>query len=207
MSKRLEINSKAGHMGLSSLIGKNARDLFPELVSKGQQKKKNSRLAPPLPPDISWLREGIQEVGTRKHEDSPAALVFIIAEEERILVEKILGEMGYRLDVVLTAAHAIQRLQSFRYELIICSTEAAKRDIHEYICKLPSAIRREIYYVLVGSHLHTLYDLEALTLSVNQVINTNELRYLEKILKKGFSEYEKLFGPLLAVINKSTSLL
>ncbi len=54
-----------------------------------------------------------------------------------------------------------------------------------------------MYYAIVGPNLHTLYNLEALSLSANLVINDQDLQYLEKILYIGFRDYENLFRPLL----------
>ena len=190
-------------MKINSPIGKNAKDLFPDLVFK-HLITRNECLEPPAAPDISWLKEGRKVSGSIADDDARAALVFLPAIEEKIFVEKILGEMAYNTDAVVSVENAIQEIQTLQYNLVICSRDAAAREIHEYICKLPSARRRLLYYVLVGPDLHTLYDLEALAFSANLVVNSNELKYLKTILKKGFRDYENLFGPLLDVVNTTT---
>ena len=69
-------------------------------------------------------------------------------------------------------------------------------------CTLRPLRRRLIYYVLIGAELRTCYDMEALALSANAVVNERDLPYLEVILKRGFLDYEKLFGPMLEVLGE-----
>lgn len=184
------------HMETNSLEGKSAFDLFPDLVRYAPRKKRPSHLVP-QPPDISWLTNGMAEEDPGQPDDSLTALVVIAADGKRTFVEETLGKMGYAIDTALSAAHAIERLQAVHYNLIICRTEAALKYIHKYICNLPPIRRREMYYAIVGPNLHTLYNLEALSLSANLVINDQDLQYLEKILYIGFRDYENLFRPLL----------
>ncbi|MBT8334771.1 MAG: hypothetical protein KJP19_10085 [Deltaproteobacteria bacterium] len=60
--------------------------------------------------------------------------------------------------------------------------------------------RRNLYYVIIGPELKTLYDLQALSLSANLVVNNSDMKYLDKILKKGFQDYETLFRPFVEII-------
>ncbi len=185
--------------------GKSAEDLFPDLI-KEDQEEKACILSPPPPPDIDGLLKGIRLAGPNNYADLQAALVFFVSKYRRKMAERILKEMGYRVDTVLSGAHATQKLKEYNYNVVIYEAKAVKDDAHGYICKLPSARRRSIFYVLVGPHLHTLYDLEALSLSANLVINIKELKHLKKILEKGFRDYDNLFGPFLEILNSNSSL-
>ncbi len=60
--------------------------------------------------------------------------------------------------------------------------------------------RREIFYTLIGPNFHTLYDLQALALSCNLVLNENDLPYLETVLRKAIPDFEHLFAPLLEAL-------
>ncbi len=180
------------------VYGKNALDIFPDLLVKKPQKKDRKEVKPPEPPDISWLYQGDKDGGTDTYENAPSALVLISQDKTKVLVEKILEKLGFRVDKVLSVTDALQKIQSFDYPLIINNIDSSsKNEIHDYICHLPSMRRRMIYYVLVGSHLHTMYNLEALSLSANMVINDSDLKHLFVVLKKGFVDYENLFGPLI----------
>lgn len=192
-------------MELNSINGKSVLDLFPDLTPEVPKKSK-SGLPVPQPPDTSWLVDGILE---KKEEtgDSLTALVVISKNEKLILVEKILKDMSYTIHIALSAAHAIDRLNSNKYNLIISRSGSAFQDIHQHICGLPSVKRRVIYYAVVGPHLHTLYDLEALALSANLVINDRDLPHLKKILRRGLQDYENLFRTFLDELSLSTSSL
>ncbi|MGI9571055.1 MAG: hypothetical protein ACR2PH_15275, partial [Desulfobulbia bacterium] len=51
--------------------------------------------------------------------------------------------------------------------------------------------------------LRTLYDLEALSMSANAVVNSKDIKYINLILKKVYQDYNALYGPYLEVL-KST---
>lgn len=52
---------------------------------------------------------------------------------------------------------------------------------HSYINALPMAKRHCILYILVGPDFRTLYDLEALALSANLVVNDNDVKNIIQI--------------------------
>ena len=56
--------------------------------------------------------------------------------------------------------------------------------------------RRNIHYTLIGPEFQTLYDLQALSNSVNLVVNDKEIKHFRLVLKKSLHESQKLFGPL-----------
>ena len=61
--------------------------------------------------------------------------------------------------------------------------------------------RRNLYYAIIGPKLKTLYDLEALCLSANLVVNSKDVQYLDKILEKGFKDYETLYRPFIEILH------
>ena len=193
-------------MDIKNLAGTSALDLFPDLFADASKEKKSKNTIPaPPPPDISWLINGMVETATSQTDASLTALVVIVAEQAKTMVEKGLIEMGYAVDTALSMEQAIQKLQTVQYNVIICGTDITLRDLHQYICRLSSPRRRKIYYALVGPRLHTLYNLEALALSANLVINDQDLQELESILRKGLSDYEHLFRPLLDCLSIEVS--
>ena len=77
----------------------------------------------------------------------------------------------------------------------------ARSVFHAHMRLLPMERRRYIFYILIGSDFHTLYDLEALALSANLVVNSDDLAHLDVILRKAIPAYEELFGPILEELN------
>jgi hypothetical protein len=71
-----------------------------------------------------------------------------------------------------------------------------KNRLYHFMRKMAMIRRRNIHYTLIGPEFQTLYDLQALSLSANLVVNDNEINNFRLILKKSLHESQKLFGPL-----------
>ena len=76
-------------------------------------------------------------------------------------------------------------------------------DFEQYMRNLAGDKRRNLYYLIIGPKLSTLYDLEALSLSANLVVNNKDFQYLDIILKKGFQDYETLYRPFIEILETS----
>lgn len=154
-------------------------------------------LAPPAPPDTAWLPEGVRRQEDDMGESTRRGLIFITGDGKRALVKAKVEELGFLTHEVFSADEAIAEYDRLTYSLVICDVEDAMPTFHEYMKWQPMTRRRLTFYTLVGKRLYTLYDLQALSLSANMVVSDRHLHYLEKILTKGFADYEKLFNPLL----------
>jgi hypothetical protein len=163
--------------------------------------------APPPPPDISWLQEGLFEDAADLDEASRIALVLIPDEQNRAHAAKALASLHYTIETAVTAAEAIEAVRTTPYTVIVYDTESEMSEFHNHICWLPPTKRRSIYYVIIGPNLHTLFNLEALTLSANLVVRDSDVLYLEKILGKGFQDYEELYNPFMEVLNGTLTSL
>ena len=193
-------------MQQSSLAGKSALDLFPDLFTAPAGAEQAESLAPP-PPDKDWLADCQDTgVGTRAA-NIPAALVAIVPDQRRSQAVDTLKRMGYRVDLALGADEGLELLRITHYDLVLCEADRAFADLHRTIRQLPPGRRRLLFYAIVGPRLHTLYDLEALAFSANLVINDREMPHLEPVLRKGLQDYEKLFRPLLDALAAETSAL
>ena len=206
--------------------GSSALDLFPDLFAKKaetkaepvdapiefeqtpEQKDKpvqtrsttsadSGSLAPPEPPDTTWLPEGVRKQEDDLGEATRRGLIFITSDGKRALVKPKVEALGFLTHEVFSADEAITEYDRLTYSLVICDVEDAMPTFHEYMKWQPMVRRRLTFYTLVGKRLYTLYDLQALSLSANMVVSDRHLHYLEKILTKGFADYEKLFNPLL----------
>ncbi len=161
---------------------------------------------PPPPPDISWLSGGDFD-REEAIEDVPAAMVLIPDEAQRQQVAATFTELGYQPLEFATAETAIERMRFAAIGAVVLHTAFEGRPLaesafHRHMCRMGMAQRRYVYYILVGPDLHTLYDLEALALSANLVVNERDLGHLDVIVRKGLADYEDLFGPYLAALQE-----
>lgn len=186
-----------------------AFELFPDLMKKfvgtkdGKGRKKSLVRPPPIP-DLSWLWTGVdQELEQAK--DIPTALVLMGEERDNCAVPSGLQDLGYRIETADSPIEALVKLQFNSYATVLMHAEfggesLAESTVYNYIKWLPISKRRTIFYILVGPAFRTLYDLEALALSANLVMNDADIEFLIPILKRSFRDHEELFGPLFEVM-------
>ena len=173
------------------------REVLPE--------SKRGRVVPPLPPDLSGLQKGVHE-DQEEVEDIPAVLLLMGTEDKAESLSSDWQDLGYRVEMAESPDKAIEKLMATHFSAVLLHTDfeeepLAKSLVHSYLTWLPTPKRRTLFYILAGPDLHTLYDIEALSLSANLVINDENINQLIPILRKSFREYEELFGPLLETLN------
>ena len=169
-----------------------------------QHKLDKTRVAPPKPPDISWLRTGRCE-DYNQAIDVPTALVLMADGKNKTVVSTTLKELDYHVEVVDTPLKAIEKIRSFNIAVIILHTNfeggaLSESTFHDYMKWLPMEKRRPVFYMLIGPKFRTLYNLEALSLSANLVVNDRHIKHLSLILRKSFYDYEELFGPFFETL-------
>lgn len=161
---------------------------------------------PPKPPDISWLNTG--EYGEKAQSTDAAAVLILMPDgESRSLIADAFKKLDYRVEYASSLAETMEKMLASRYPAIVLHTAfeggaLPESRVHNYMKWLPMSKRRYIYYILVGPELETLYNLEALSLSANLIINEKDLDHLSLILRKGFHDHEKLFEPFLESLEK-----
>lgn len=168
---------------------------------------------PPAAPDISWLQggEGQQADLDEVVRDQPLAMVLVGDEGLRRQVAEALATQEYLVEFPESAAAAKERMRFVNFAAVVLHTDfegGALQDslFHQHMRKLPMAARRHILYALLGPELRTLYDLEALALSANLVVNQQDAGKLPLILKKAAHDYQALFGPYLDALREHGKL-
>jgi hypothetical protein len=205
---------------------KDAFDLFPDLINNdpveeetlqeqvsaddeipSQQTEPTGMIhPPPKPPDISWLKTG--DIGKKVQSPDDATVLILMSDGEgKTAVADAFKRLNYQIDYADSLGETMEKMVSASFAGIVLHTgfegvSLAESRIHNYIKWLPMPKRRNIYYVLIGPDLQTLYDLEALTLSVNLVINEKDMGDINKILRKGIHDYGNLFQPFLESLQK-----
>jgi CheY-like chemotaxis protein len=157
-------------------------------------------IVPPPPPTLDWLHTGLYQ-GEEKVEDVPMALVLARPDEQRQKVGEALEAVGYQVFMSETAEDALERMRFVNFSCIVFNVDMeggiGRSTFHGHMRGLSMDRRRYVFYILLGSSLHTLYDLEALACSANLTVGTRDLEHLDVILRKAIPAYEELFGMFL----------
>lgn len=167
---------------------------------------KSSRKVP-APPDVSWLKGGAEAVDGDTDAELRRCLVVMSDNGERERALSAIGSLDFSVHVADSGNKAMEMLKISAYSLLICNMADAMPTLHDYVTWLPMTARRTMYYTLIGPDLHTLYSLEALSLSANMVVCDKDIHHLGKILMRGFGDYEKLYRPFLNEIKSKSPLL
>ena len=155
---------------------------------------------PPPPPTLDWLHNGAFQDGD-KVEDVPMAMIVHGTNEQNNALSTTLARLGYQVVASQSADDALERMQFVSFACIVLFVDAAggvnQSPFHAYMAHLGMETRRGIIYVLVGSSLHTMYDIEAFASSANLTISTQDFGHIDVILRRAIHDYEDLFGPLM----------
>lgn len=160
----------------------------------------------PQPPSLTWLRTGT--IADKEVLDDFSLVMILIpnAHPAKNTVATVFEGLGYKPVFPESATDAIQRMRFTEYSAVVLHSHyegtLADSTFHRHMNELSMEKRRAMYYVLLGPEFHTLYNLEALSHSVNIVVNDNELPELPVILKKSFREYDELFSPYMSALRE-----
>ena len=163
----------------------------------------------PKPPDLSWLAEGM--VTEKKVDDDiPRLLCLAPGGALRDTLAAAFEKLGYGVDFAETSVKAIAGLRFIAYTAValVGGFEGNKNplatDFHAYMAAMGMDRRRYLFYLVVGEQCHTLYDLEAMTVSANLTLNPKEIDHIDLVLKKAMADRQRLFGPLIEAVREFT---
>lgn len=162
-------------------------------------------VTPPPPPDIRWLSAGGEGEKTLIAQ-GPTALVLMSGDGQQE-VSRTFRELGYSIEVASSQNEAIRKVTAVDFTAVVADagfidTPLAESPFHRFMKWLPMPKRRPIFYAFIGPQTHTLYSLEALSKSVNMVINEGDLNHFDVILRKGLLEHQTLFQPYMTHLAK-----
>lgn len=158
------------------------------------------RVEAPEPPNLDWLRASTQE-DYGSIADVPMVLLLHEENQQREEIVEHLKAAGYQCLPMDDLSEGLERMRFVDFSCVIFQAgldgPLEQSGFHHFMRRMSMDRRRHIFYVLVGDQLHTLYALEALSLSANLTVNTSDLPYLDAILRRSLLDYEGLFGPFL----------
>ncbi len=162
-------------------------------------------VAPPPPPAVEWLKEG-EDVLDEKSDDMPRALVLCSGSSCRKDVADALGSLGYKVISAGSYEEAREKMVLVDFACVVlhenfedCSL--AESRMHSYMKRMDMAKRRYLFYVVIGSSVKSLWDIEALAESANLVVAEKDLPLFDILLRRSIPVYEELFGPFLGELS------
>ena len=194
-------------------INKTAQDLFPALFEEVSSNKslkikspestrikKIAHSAPPRPPDLHILRKKFV-IGKSDTETGLSRALILSANNDSLSVyKKVLQDFKFNVELATSEIAAIESISMKSFSTLIYENSLGYTDFEQFMRNLAGDKRRNLYYVVIGAELSTLYDLQALCLSANLVVNSKDVQYLDKILRKGFMDYEALYRPFIEIL-------
>lgn len=182
----------------------------PNETGPGQTAEKaaaaEAAITPPPVPDISWLSEAEREE-TEMLDDVPTAMVLIRDAGMKDAVVKSLEENQFQIYIPEGTDEAIESMRFKEYAVVAYGSDyapgpLADQDFHKYMALMSMKKRRKMFYILIGPDFKTLYDLQALTLSANLVVNSREVAFMPRLLKKGLKDYDDLFAAYITMLKQ-----
>lgn len=183
--------------------GRNSGRAADQGSSPGSAGKKGAPpVAPPGAPDISWLDSGEKDE-EKVPDDVPMAMVLV--DDGHLREKTAAGLADYQVVIPEGPEEAVERMRFKTFEVVVFFSgygggQLETQEFHRFMMNMSMKKRRKIFYIVVGPEFHTLYDLEALTLSANLVVNTDQMDHFPALVKKGMKTYDELFGPYKAAL-------
>ena len=154
-------------------------------------------------------REIIDEVdaGTYDASDKPFDFVeegvetALLCEPDSTVRAKIitaLYNMGYHTTAPLLPKDALKQMRSHVFDMVVLNESFGTRDpnmnnVLKYLDRLNMSIRRNIFVALVTTRFRTMDNMAAFHKSVNLIINLKNINEIEKILRRGKTDYESFY--------------
>ncbi len=130
--------------------------------------------------------------------DENDQLALILDDKNRAAWADALEERGFKMQTAKSPDHAVHKMKFTMYHVVVLhenfgNVPFQSSPVYKILVQMEMSMRRNIFFVLIGSQFKTLNNMEAYAHSVNVVINEKDLDKLPQIIKKSFLEYEALY--------------
>ncbi len=129
------------------------------------------------------------------------ALICVQDAGVREKIRSILQQMDYHVTVGASARDAMKYMRLRVFDLVFTDENFEGQGLEsnyvlQFLGHQPMSIRRNIFVVLLGNGFSTADNMTAFNLSVNLVVNLNDIDQLDKILKRSLIDYEEFYRVL-----------
>lgn len=142
--------------------------------------------------------------------DEHDQIALILDRQNDDLWTAALTDLEYKLQRAKSPEHAVHKMRFNEYHVVIFhekygDSSLETSPLYEYIKDMPMHTRRKTFIAMVGDKFKTLDNMEALSHSVNLVINQKDVDQLETILKKSIGDndtFYKIYRETMTALGK-----
>ncbi len=120
------------------------------------------------------------------------AIICMNPSEFRDVLSEQLLDMECKVYLAKSPTDAFTKLQIHLFHIVIMEVNYSMEAI-QLLSWLPSAVRRNIFYVLVGDIFETDNHIQSYVLSANLVIHPSDISYSGQILQNAVIEYNYFY--------------
>lgn len=117
-----------------------------------------------------------------------------------------LEKMGYHVTKVSSAPDALKSMRFHLYDLIAAAEGPEGDEVLDRIRRLPMAVRRNIFVVLLSATVRTMDNMAAFARSVNLVINREQIGEADAIIQRGIADNEAFYAPFREALKEAGRL-
>jgi CheY-like chemotaxis protein len=131
-------------------------------------------------------------------EGAMSALVCVDEPERLKAVKEALEDLNYYTSAASSVKEALSKLRYNQYDLVMldeefCGESAENNTILRYLQPMPMSTRRNIFLMMISSHIRTLDNLMAFANSVNAVINVSDIQKVKLVLERAMADHRRFY--------------
>jgi len=137
-----------------------------------------------------------------------AKLALFVGDNSDLLshISPHIEEMGYKVIHALDVRDAVGKIRLHQFDLILLQ-EGFGGDITEnlvmkYLNRLAMAIRRKSFVVLLSNTFKTMDQMRAYALSVNLILNIQDLDKIKEVLYNAIKKQEAFYKPFFDIMKE-----
>jgi len=125
----------------------------------------------------------------------------LLCEPDAALQKKIktaLYDMDYHITAPQFPKDALKQMRFHVFDMVVLNERFGTQNpdmnpVLNYLNRLNMAIRRNIFVALITDRYRTMDNMAAFNRSVNMIVNVKNIEEIEKILRRGISDYEAFY--------------
>lgn len=141
-------------------------------------------------------------------EEGKTALVCELDPGIKTTVSKALSALDYHITEAENARDALKKMRYHSYDLIVVNEgfDTADPDANGvlvYMERTAMAVRRNMFVVLISSRFRTMDHMMEFNKSVNILVNINNIKDFDKILKRGLTDNDYFYRVYREMMRKT----